>query len=69
MLVSQDLHVSIDFDILREETVNHAFQRFDPIVTFLLLGQQIVDFDFHSVEVMHELCQATFLLLLRWLDW
>ena len=68
MLVSQDLHISIDFDILSEESVNHAFQRFNPVVTFLLLGQQIVDFDFHSVEVMHELSQAAFLLL-WWLGW
>ena len=56
VLVSEDLHVRLNFHIISCQSVNSVLQRFDSIGRLLLVFHESIDLHLHPVEVMHELC-------------
>ena len=58
VLVSEDVHICVDFDILCCKSIDHVFESFDFVFLLLLSGQDYIHLELHPIEVVHELCQA-----------
>ena len=58
VLISKDVHICVDFDILCCEPIDHALEIFYFIFLLLLCGQDYIHLKLHPIEVVHELCKA-----------
>ena len=58
VLVSENMHVCVDFDILCCEPIDHALESFYFVFLLLLSSQDHIHLELHPIEVVHELCQT-----------
>ena len=58
VLVAEDVHVCVDFDILCCEPIYHAFESLYLIFLLFLCGQDYIHLELHPIEVVHKLCKT-----------